>query len=349
MNKFTPLQIRVFLGTFAAVFFLVAAQQIGISLQSFISPIPEEKEAMDLIKPKLLEKQNTFSLKRQARFVPQAAADTGHDFDEASAYVIMDFETGEVIAEKNLSEKQSIASITKVMTAVVILDLVDPKTEFVVTERASEIIPTKIGVVPGQRLTVKELLEASLLVSANDAVEVLREGIDALYSESVFVQAMNQKAKYMGIHNTSFTNPQGFDNMDHYSTVEDVAILGRYAMTKYPLIAEIVNKDYLFLPEDSNHKQYDLYNWNGLIGVYPNVSGIKIGNTDDAGKTTLVVAERSGKKLLVVLLGAPGVLERDLWAADLLDLGFAKTMGLEPVAVTPEMLREKYSTWKYGK
>src|SRR5690606_3687251 len=95
------------------------------------------------------------------------------------------------------------------------------------------------------------------------------------------------------------------------------------------------------------HKQFDLYNWNGLLGVYPGASGVKIGNTGDAQKTTIVTAERNGKKLLVVVLGAPGVLERDMWAAELLDLGFEKQYGMAPINVTEEQLRAKYKTWKY--
>lgn len=102
----------------------------------------------------------------------------------------------------------------------------------------------------------------------------------------------------------------------------------------------------LFYPQDDNHKQADLYNWNGLLGVYPGVKGVKIGNTEDAGYATTVLAEREGKKILVVLLGAPGVLQRDLWPSMLLDIGFEK-LGLKPIGITEDQLRAKYSTWKY--
>lgn len=349
MNTFTPIQIRLFIGTFIAVFFLVLAQHIGLRLPAFISPIPKDIDAMTVIKPKLLEKKNTFTLKRPQRFIPQASADTLHDYENASAYVVMDFDSGDVLIEKNMTKRLPIASLTKIMTSVVALDLVSPERELLVTPHAAHIEPTKIGVIPGQKLTLKELLEASLMTSANDAVEVIREGVDMIYNEPVFVRAMNQKASYVGLKNTHFANPQGFDNNENYSSPEDLAILSRYALVSYPLISDIVKKDYAFLPENSSHKQYDLYNWNGLIGVYPNVSGVKIGNTDDAGMTTVVVSERAGKRLLVVLLGTPGILERDLWASQLLDEGFTRVSGLKPVEVTENQLREKYSTWKYGK
>jgi D-alanyl-D-alanine carboxypeptidase (penicillin-binding protein 5/6) len=345
--KLTPLQIRLFLGTFIAIFAVVAMQKFGIRLERIISPIPDHQSAMDIINPKLLEKKNSFSLRKVQHLIPQAQAEKEEDYDKASAYVVMDYDTGEVIAEKNLSGRNPIASLTKVMSAVVTLDLVSPSREFTVAPRAASIEPTKIGVIPGQKLTVTELLEAALLTSANDAVEVLRDGVDSYYKEPIFVQAMNQKAKFVGLKNTSFANPQGFDNKDNYSSVEDLAILARYALTQYPLIAQIVKNDYLFLPENSSHKQYDLYNWNGLMDVYPNVSGVKIGNTDDAGMTTIVVSEREGKKLMVVLLGAPGIIERDLWASQLLDLGFMRTKGLAAINVTEEQLKDKYKSWHY--
>lgn len=343
----TPFQLRLFLGTFIAIFVLVAVQKLGISVASIISPIPNDKDAMEKIDPKLLEKANTFTLKKPSSLIPQAEATTVNDYDQASAYVVMDFDSGEVLAEKNLSAREPIASLTKIMSAVVALDLASPNKEFTVSPTAASITPTRIGVLPGQKLTVTELLEAGLMTSANDAIEVLREGVDATYQQNVFVKAMNQKATYLGLKNTHFANPQGFDDSNNYSTPEDLAILARYALTQYPLFAQIVKHDYLNLPANADHKQFDLYNWNGLLDVYPNVSGVKIGNTADAGMTTVVVSERAGKKIMVVLLGAPGILERDLWAADLLDLGFAKTLGLQAIAVTPEQLHEKYNTWHY--
>lgn len=86
-----------------------------------------------------------------------------------------------------------------------------------------------------------------------------------------------------------------------------MAVLSYYALKNYPLLAEIVKKDYVRLPANEYHKQFDLYNWQGLLGVYPNVFGLKIGNTDAAGTTTSIAAERDGKRILVVLLGAPDV------------------------------------------
>lgn len=247
--------------------------------------------------------------------------------------------------EKNSDKRLPVASLTKIMTAVVALDLATPEERFAVSQKAAATIPTKINVLPGEKISLDQLLHAALLASANDGVEVIREGIDQKYGDKVFVRAMNAKSKVLGLKNTSFANPQGFDNRNNYSSASDLAILSQYALTKYPEIAQIVQKDYEYVEANRDHQAFDLYNWNGLLGVYPGVYGLKIGNTGKAGYTTVVAAERSDHRILVVLLGTPGVLERDLWAAQSLDQGFTK-FGLDPVWVSEADLRAKYSTWQ---
>lgn len=336
---------KLFLFNLLAVFALVFLQKVGVNAHTIVSPVPAKEAVLDELLPKLEEKKNIFRVKKESAFLISPVSAAG-EFEQARAYGVVDLNTGDVLIEKNLSERIPIASITKVMTAVVALDLVSPDELFTVTEHAAGIEPTKIGVVAGEKMKVSELIDAAILTSANDAVEVIREGIDSKYGAGTFVKAMNAKAKIIGLKNTNFSNPQGFDNKQHYSSVEDLSILAHYALENYPSLKETAKKEYQFLPKDQNHKQFDLYNWNGLLGVYPGASGIKIGNTGRAGYTTLVTSEREGKKLAVVLLGAPGVLERDLWASQLLDIGFEK-LGLKSVNITEEDLKEKYSTWKY--
>ena len=143
-----------------------------------------------------------------------------------------------------------------------------------------------------------------------------------------------------GIHNTNSPwRPVAVGSLAPYVGITDVI--------SRTMFATIVTKDSTHLAANEHHKQFDLYNWNGLIGVYPGVQGIKIGNTGDAGKTTLVYATRGGKKMVAVVLGAPGTLERDLWAAKLLDYGYEQTLALPRINVTEEQLTAKYSTWQY--
>lgn len=268
------------------------------------------------------------------------------DVDQALAYILVDIDGKQIIAQKQADAVLPIASLTKVMTAMVALDLADPKELFLVSERAAVQVPTKIGVVAGQRMALMDLLHALLLTSANDAAEVIAEGINEKYGENVFVAAMNKKAELLGLTNSHFANPQGFDDPENYSSAEDLAQLTGHALSEYPLIVDIAKKEYHFIPKTADHKQFDLYNWNGLIGVYPDTYGLKIGSTQKAGKTTIVTSEREGKRLMAVVLGAPTILTRDLWAAELLDIGYRAMLDLPPVAVGPTRLKEKYASWK---
>ncbi len=345
MERLSSMQKRIFLGSFFSIFFIVFLQLMQLTPSLLIKPIPEKEDIFKTLDVKLQQHKNTFRLQKRTSFIAQTHAAAA--YDQARSYALIDLDNGEVIREKGLSESVPIASLTKIMTAVVALDLADPDEHFTVTKHAADQIPTKIGVVPGEKLTLSELLHATMLTSGNDAAQVISDGIDEKYKEAVFIRAMNRKASFLGLKDTHFTNPQGFDNADHYSSAEDLTILTKYALTHYPFFREVVKKDYVFLPENVSHKQFDLYNWNGLIGVYPNVSGVKIGNTGKAGRTTIVVSERGGKTLLAVILGAPGILERDAWAASLLDEGFKETVGLPPVNITEEQLREKYASWNY--
>lgn len=320
---------------------------LGLSIRFNFLKNTSEKTAekqIDKVRKLLETKQNDYELKKRTSLLNPAYAD---ELDiNPSAYILVNFDTGEVIAEKNSDKRLPIASITKVMTAIVALDLAKKEEVFGISHNAASQVPTKIGVVEGERMELSELLKASMLTSANDATEVIREGIDKKYNEEIFIKAMNIKSKLIGLKNTNFSNPQGFDDSSNYSTAEDLAILSNYALTKYPSINEIAGKDYEFLPNNSTHKSFDLQNWNGLIGVYPGVKGLKIGNTNNAGKTTIVVAKRNGETLTAIVLGAPGIIERDLWAASLLDYGFEKKLRLARFNVTKEELLQKYSEWE---
>ncbi len=333
---------------FSGVFIMMLFQTISFHPVKSIVSFLNKKEAKEIIKntkieEKLKDKSNTFKIKNGPIF-PQVYGDDSEN--QAKAYGVIDLKTGDIYAQKNITDSVPIASITKLMSAIVALDLVKNDEVFTISQNASKVSPTRIGVVPGEKMKVKELLNAMLLTSANDAAQVLMEGVNTKYGQDIFVKAMNYKAKFLNLENTNFSNPQGFDSKDNYSSVSDLAVLTNYALNHYPEIVDIVKKDYEFLPRNKNHKQFDLYNWNGLLGVYPGVQGMKIGNTDDAGYTTIVVAQRNGKKLASIVLGAPGVVQRDLWAAQLLDSGFKK-LDVPPARITDVELKAKYSGWKY--
>lgn len=299
----------------------------------------------DTILQKLDAVPNTFTLHSPVSFVPTAQAAQG--YENASSYIAVDASTGNIILEKNSTTSFPIASLTKIMSSIVALDLAKPQDELVVSQQAATVEPTTIGVVPGQHMTVDELLHGMLMTSANDAAQAMADGMNQKYNSDIFVKAMNAKATFLGLSQTHFVNPQGFDNAENFSSAHDLAILATYALSHYPEISQIASEDYIQLPATTLHKQFDLYNWNGLLDVYPGVTGVKIGNTDEAGYTTVVESSRSGHTILVVLLGAPGVLQRDMWTSQLLDDAFAKAFSLPAVGITASQLEAKYQTWHY--
>ncbi|RJQ27806.1 D-alanyl-D-alanine carboxypeptidase [Candidatus Parcubacteria bacterium] len=353
-NKIKSLNWKIFWIGFVAGFLGIFLSQLGLRPPQFLQSATNQVQksqvnifniSNSIVEEKIKDKTNDFQLRKDGG--SSHNINIQPSFNTNTSYVVVDYDTGEILAEKNMSEKQQVASLTKIMTAIVSLDLASPQEIFSVSGGAAMINPTKIGVVEGQKMTLSELLQATLLTSANDAAEVIKEGIDNKYGKESFIKAMNGKASFIGLKNTRFDNPQGFDSENNYSTAYDLAVLSGYALKNYPLIAETVRKDYEFLSENENHKQFDLYNWNGLLDVYPNIKGIKIGNTDRAGYTTIVMSERENKRVLVVLLGAPGVIDRDLWASQLLDIGFNKQANLASVNITEQELQTKYSTWKF--
>lgn len=334
-----------FLGIILVLLIFLSGLNVAPEVKKIVSPQSDIKDPFDQVRLKLEDKKNTVKLTRSINPLIKEAQAEG-EFSKASSYIVVNADSGEIISEKSPSQALYIASLTKTMTAIVASDLAPLDEEFIVSDNAPKVMPTSMGLIPGQRWKLKELLHGLLLTSANDAAQVIKEGIDAKLGEGTFVKAMNAKARLLGLKNTSFANPQGFDDLTNYSTSEDLAVLSLYLFQNYPSLAEIAQKDFQAYPQTASHKQADLYNWNGLLDVYPGIYGLKIGNTEKAAKTTIVAAKRDGKKVLVVLLGAPGILERDLWASQLLDLGFAKEFNLQPVNVKEESLKNKYLSWR---
>lgn len=339
-----PLWVGIIAGIIMSIFMSLMSY-LKINPAQIANQSLKKASLFDNIWLKLQAKPNNYKLNRTINLIPNTYA--GNFDDQSKAYAVIDFDSGHVLQSKDSTSRLPVASLTKLMTAVVALDLSSPQEVFTVTQNAANAIPTKIGVNAGDKMSLSELLHASLMTSANDAAEAIKDGVNEKYRANIFVEAMNRKAKFLGLNNTHFANPQGFDSPNNYSSIEDLAVLTHYAIENYPLISEIIKKDYAFLPASANHKQFDLYNWNGLLGVYPGVMGVKIGNTDKAGTTNIVLSERNGKKILAVVLGSPDILIRDLFASELLDAGFEQTLNLSPASITSINLQEKYSTWQY--
>lgn len=238
----------------------------------------------------------------------------------AKAAYFVDINSGQVLFEKNSRQKLSVASLVKIMTAVVALENKGWSDSVVVSGRAAGMEPDSMLLKAGEQLTVEELLYGVFLVSANDAAEVLAE--TSTKDREEFLGQMNTKAVQLGMKDTAFINPTGLeeDGREQYSTAYDVTIMARYAVKSFPHLVDISGTPHIVLPETSTHQDYDLYSGINLLTSYPGVLGFKTGYTPQAGLTLVTLAEKEGRKVLGVLLGSQNRREE---AKELLDYSFS--------------------------
>ena len=239
----------------------------------------------------------------------------------AKAALFVDSKSGQVLFAKSAAEKLPIASLAKVMTALIALEHKSLDSIYSVPKRATEMEPDEMILLPNETLTLKELLYGIFLVSANDAAEVLAEG--SVDNREEFIKLMNSKAKQLGMNDTYFVNPTGLDedSQNSVSSAFDVAILTRYLIRNYPEVVEISKTPYIFIPETQNHQSYEMWTGINLITTYPGVVGFKTGFTPEAGLTLITLARKDGKEVIGVFLNSPS--RRDE-ARMLLDYSFAK-------------------------
>ena len=238
----------------------------------------------------------------------------------AKSALLVDFDSGEILFEKNASQKLPAASTIKIMTALVALENKKPSDSFTVSENAAKIGENSMGLTAGENLTLEELLYGLMLVSGNDAAVTIAEGIAG--TEEAFVSLMNQKAVELGLSGTKFINASGLDQdgKQQYTTAYDMAIIARYVWEKYPVFGKITSTEHKYIDFEFGHKSYDLYNDTNLSTTYRGVKGIKPGFTWEAGLCLVTYAENEGKRLLGVILGSD---DRRGEMKELLDFGFA--------------------------
>lgn len=239
----------------------------------------------------------------------------------AKSAILMEPTTNTVLYEKNASEICAPASITKIMSLVLIMEAIDQKrltTEEVVTasETASKMGGSQIWLKEGENMTVDDLLKATVIGSANDATVALAEQIAG--SEEAFVNLMNKKAEELGMDNTTFKNCTGLDEDGHMTSCYDVAIMS-CELLKHPLI-----KKYSTVWMDTlRDGESELVNTNKLVRFYEGTTGLKTGTTSKAGCCLSASAKRGDTELVAVIMGATNSNERFSGAKKLLDFGFA--------------------------
>lgn len=231
----------------------------------------------------------------------------------AQAAVVVEESSGRVLYEKNATQKRSIASTTKIMTAIVALENADIDEEIVISKRAAGIGGSVIGLQTDQRYTMKEMLYALLMVSANDAAIAIAEHIGGTVED--FSKMMNTKAVSLGMDKSHFVSPHGLDRENQYSTAYDMAIITIEAL-KNPLFAEIVSTKSSYIPG------HNLYNTNELLGNCPGVDGVKTGYTGKAGRCLVTTVKREDMRLISVVLGSPTRTARANASRDLINYCF---------------------------
>ena len=234
----------------------------------------------------------------------------------ASAYVVS--VNGELLWERQANRRLPPASLTKLMTVLLVLDDYKPKAVIEISREAAQETGMRLGLKQGQRFKVEDMLSAALINSGNDACHALADFMGGNHLH--FVQMMNQRAKQLGMSNTHFSNACGHDAADHYSSAHDLALLASEVI-KNKLVTDLSVRDAIQIEEIDTAKNYTLQNKNALIGRYQGALGLKTGYTPKAGTCLIALAERGSSRVLLVMLNSA-----NRWwdAVDLLDLAFAQ-------------------------
>jgi serine-type D-Ala-D-Ala carboxypeptidase (penicillin-binding protein 5/6) len=238
---------------------------------------------------------------------------------KARSAILLDLDTGSVLYQLDPHGRHAPASLLKVATALVALDHL--RLDQVITVPASiNQLPwdsTRMGLRPGERLTVRELLYGLFLNSGNDAAITLAE---AAMPRATFIALMNAKAAQLGLVDTHFVNPIGLDDPGQYTSAADLARISVELTRRFPDVAAIASTPSITLSATATHHAYGLYNLNQLIRTYAGATGLKTGWTGRAGGCLIATATRNGRHLLVVVMASPSIFRE---AASLLDYGFA--------------------------
>ena len=277
--------------------------------------------------------------------LPQSAAAAPLEVAGKSA-VLMDMATGTVLFEQNAHEKLAPASVTKVMTMLLIMEAIDSgKISWddlvTVSETAAAKGGSQIYLKVGETMSVTDMLKSVAVSSANDCACALAEHIAG--SESAFVEKMNQRAKELGMNDTNFVNCTGLDDDDkakeHLTSAYDIALMSRELMANHPDIQKFTT----IWMDTVRNGAFGLSNTNKLVRFYPGATGLKTGFTANAGYCLSATAQRNGLGLIAVIMGAKTSQERFSSCKAMLDYGFANF-----TLITPQLPEENVVPVKLG-
>ena len=257
---------------------------------------------------------------------------------QATPFLVVDADSDQVLVQNEATAPWYPASLTKLMTVYVALDAVRAgkltlDTPLVMSVRAAHMPPSKMGFKPGTEVTLDNALKMLMVKSPNDVAVMVAEGVSG--SVEAFADDMNADAQRLGLHESHFVNPNGLHNPDHVSSARDMAMIARALLREFPNQADLFDIGAIQLG-----RQY-IPNHNGLLGRYPGADGMKTGFTCPAGFNVVASANHSGRRLIVVVLGAPTARSRNQEAADLFDRGFAMGGGGASLESSSHRLRPR--------
>ena len=243
---------------------------------------------------------------------------------EARSALLYDLTTKKVLYSKNPKEKLPMASLTKIMTAIIALENKRQDDKYVV--KSEDLVgEDAMGLTQGEVMTLSDLLYGLVLHSGNDAAETLASAYPQ--GRDGFIKAMNKKAQTLGITDTNFTNPTGLEgDGKQYTTAYDLLVITNFALNNFPLFNEVVSTFDYHIPYTSLHKEFYLENETNLLTSYPGVKGVKTGYTPEAGLCLVTYLDYDGHKVIGVLLGSDNRI-KDM--KELLDYGL-KSEGVNP-------------------
>ncbi len=225
--------------------------------------------------------------------------------EDCKSACLIECQTGQIIYSKNENEKLAPASMTKIMTMILVMDKVKKGiiklTDVVKTPKeASELGGSQIYLSEGEEMTVNDLIKSMTIASANDATMSLAIHVGG--SERTFVKMMNDKVKELGLKNTNFVNPYGFDHNDHYSSAYDMAIMSQHLINNYPEILQYTSVYEDYVREDSV-KKFWLVNTNKLVRFVNEVDGLKTGYTTKSGYCLSATINKNNERFIAVAMG----------------------------------------------
>jgi len=261
--------------------------------------------------------------------------------ESAKSAIIIEASTGKVLFEKNADEKLVPASMTKMMSMLLIIENIENGVlkwdqQITVSENASSMGGSQILLETGEKMTVQDLFKGVAIASGNDAVVALGEAIAG--SEEGFVDMMNKRAKELNLKNTNFKTPHGLDTANHYSSARDMSLIAK-ELVKHEKVLEFtsVYEDYL---RENTDKKIWLVNTNKLVRFYDGVDGLKTGYTKDAGYCLTATAKKDGMRIIAVVMGEPDSKTRNKEVSEMLDYSFAQYK-------VEDLLQNKQSLGKY--